>query len=176
MWLPSWAVELQQAIRRRRTHKQYGSRPVDEATVRELVDLARCAPNHHLTQPWRFRILGPETRAALEAAAGEKEAMKLRRAPTLVLATAVLSGDPHTDREDLLATGCAVFTVLLGATERGLASYWRTPAAIESDEARGVLGLEPNESVVALIHLGPKVTDPPEKERKPVDSVLSVLP
>jgi nitroreductase len=176
MWLPSWAVELQQAIRRRRTHKQYGSQPVDDATVRELVDLARYAPNHHLTQPWRFRILGPETRAALEAAAGEKEAMKLRRAPTLVLATAVLSGDPHTDREDLLATGCAVFAVLLGATERGLASYWRTPAALESDEARGVLELEPNESVVALIHLGPKVTEPPEKERKAAEAVLSFLP
>jgi nitroreductase len=169
-------VELQQAIRRRRTHKQYGSQTVDEATVRELVDLARYAPNHHLTQPWRFRLLGPETRAALEAAAGEKEAMKLRRAPTLVLATAVLSGDPHTDREDLLATGCAVFAVLLGATERGLASYWRTPAALESDEARGVLQLEPNESVVALIHLGPKVTEPPEKDRQPVEAVLQLLP
>ena len=59
MPLASWAVELQQAIRRRRTHKQYGSQPVDEAMVRELVDLARYAPNHHLTQPWRFRLLGP---------------------------------------------------------------------------------------------------------------------
>ena len=144
--------------------------------MRELVHLARSAPNHHLTQPWRFRLLGPETRAALEAAAGEKEAVKLRRAPTLVLATAALSGDPHTDREDLLATGCAVFLVLLGATELGLASYWRTPAALESEEARSVLRLEPNESVVALIHLGPKVTEPPEKEREPVEAVLQLLP
>jgi nitroreductase len=168
-------VELEQAIRRRRTHKQYGSQPVESSTVRELVDLARYAPNHHLTQPWRFRILGPDTRAALEAAAGEKEAVKLRRAPTLVLATAVLSGDPHTDREDLLATGCAVYVVLLGATDRGLASYWRTPAALESPEAREVLALEPEETVVALIHLGPKVTEPPEKERAPVAEVLRSL-
>src|SRR5437868_5125873 len=153
MRVASWAVDLEAAIRARRTHKQYGSRPVDEATVRVLVDLARHAPNHHLTQPWRFRILGPQTRAALETAAGEKEAVKLRRAPTLVLATAALSGDPTTDREDLLATGCAVYIVLLCATERGLASYWRTPAAVETAEARAVLGLEPNESVVALIHL-----------------------
>jgi len=169
-------VELRQAIRERRTHKQFGSRPVDEATVRELLDLARYAPNHHLTQPWRFRILGPETRSALENAAGEKEAVKLRRAPTLVLATALLSGEPRTDREDLLATGCAVFVVLLGATEAGLASYWRTPAALESDEARAVLGLDPSESVVALIHLGPRATDPPEKERNPLGTVLQVLP
>ena len=169
-------MELEQAIRRRRTHKQYGSQPVDEATVGELVDLARHAPNHHLTQPWRFRILGPATRAALEAAAGEKEAVKLRRAPTIVLATAVLSGDPHTDREDLLATGCAVYAMLLGATDRGLASYWRTPAAVESPEAREILGLEQSETVVALIHLGPKVTEPPEKDRQPVEAVLRAVP
>lgn len=169
-------MELGDTIRGRRTHKQYGSHPIDAHVVRDLVDLALRAPNHHLTQPWRFRLLGPETRAALESAAGEKEAVKLRRAPTLVLVTAVLSGDPHTDREDLLATGCAAYIVLLGATERGLASYWRTPAALETAEARAVLGLEPSESVVALVHLGPKVTEPPEKERDPVDAVFSSMP
>ena len=81
---------METAIRVRRTHKQYGSQPLDEALVRELLDLARCAPNHKLTNPWRFRLLGPETRARVEDEAGEKEAAKLRRAPTLVLATAVL--------------------------------------------------------------------------------------
>jgi nitroreductase len=169
-------VDVSETIRRRRTHKQYGSSPVDEAVVRELVDLARYAPNHKLTQPWRFRILGAETRARLEAACGEKEAVKLRRAPTLVLATTVLSGDPHVDREDLLATGCAVYAVLLGATERGLASYWRTPAALAEPTARAVLGLDENEDVVALIHLGPAVSEPPEKERAQLDDVLSSLP
>jgi nitroreductase len=169
-------VDVRDAIRRRRTHKQYGSNPVDETTIAELVELARFAPNHKLTQPWRFRILGTETRTRLEAACGEKEAIKLRRAPTLVLATTVLSGDPHTDREDLLATACAVYAVLLGATDRGLASYWRTPAALDDPAARAVLGLESNEDVVALIHLGPVVSAPPEKERATVDEILRRLP
>jgi nitroreductase len=169
-------MDVGEAVRRRRTHKQYGSQPVDEATLKELVDLARYAPNHKLTQPWRFRILGPETRARLEAVSGEKEAVKLRRAPTLVLATAVLSGDEHVDREDLLATGCAVYAVLLGATDRGLASYWRTPEALRGPEARPVLGLRDDEDVVALIHLGPAASEPPEKERAPLDDVLMRLP
>jgi nitroreductase len=112
-------VDVQTAIRDRRTHKRYGPEPVDDATLLELLDLARFAPNHKLTQPWRFRILGPETRALIDVAAGEKEAAKLRRAPTLVLATAKLSGDPPTDEEDLHATACAVYAVLLGATELG---------------------------------------------------------
>ena len=162
-------------IRARRTHKQYGSAPVDDETVRELVDLARYAPNHKLTQPWRFRALGPQIRSRIEKLAGEKEATKLRRAPTLVLATAVLSGDPHVDEEDLHATACAVYAVLLGATHRGLASYWRTPLCFTGDAVREVLGLQGNERVVALIHLGPAVSEPPPKERLALDDVLQFL-
>lgn len=169
-------MDVGDAIRSRRTHKQYGAEPLDEATLRDLFDLARFAPNHHLTQPWRFRALGPEARARIEAAAGAKEAMKLRRAPTLVLATATLSGDPHTDDEDLHATAAAVYAVLLGATARGLGSYWRTPACFEEPAVREVIGLGADERVVALIHLGPPASDPPAKERLPLDDVLTFLP
>jgi nitroreductase len=169
-------VDVGTAIRSRRTHKQYGAKAVDEAVLRELLDLARYAPNHHLTQPWRFRALGPETRARIEVAAGAKEAMKLRRAPTLVLATATLSGDPLADEEDLHATAAAVYAVLLGATERGLASYWRTPACFSEPAVRELLALGDNERVVALIHLGPPVSAPPGKERLPLDDVLTFLP
>ena len=123
-------MDVESAIRLRRTHKQFGREAVDEATVRDLLDLARFAPNHKLTQPWRFRLLGPETRERLNDVVGEKEAMKLARAPTLILATAALSGDPQTDEEDLHATAAAVYAVLLAATARGLASYWRTPACL----------------------------------------------
>ena len=169
-------MDVESAIRGRRTSKQFGSEPLDEGTLRDLLELALHAPNHHLTQPWRFRVLGPETRRRLDECCGEKEAMKLRRAPTLVLATAALSGDPHTDEEDLAAVASGVYAVLLGATARGLASYWRTPAAFEEEDARGILGLDPSEKIVALIHLGPKVSEPPRKDRLPLDDLLTVLP
>jgi nitroreductase len=169
-------VDVEQAIRARRTHKQYGPKPVDDLTVRELVDLARSAPNHKVTNPWRFRVLGPETRRRIEGLAGEKEAVKLRRAPTLLLATALPSDDPVLAGEDVLATACAVYAILLGATARGLASYWRTPACFGEPGIREVLGLAPGEQVVALVHLGPRVSEPPPKERAPVDEIFSVLP
>lgn len=169
-------MDVETAIRSRRTHKQFGREPVEEARVRDLLELARYGPNHKLTQPWRFRLLGPDTRRRLNEAVGEKEAMKLGRAPTLVLATAVLSGDAHTDEEDLHATACAVYAVLLGATSRGLASYWRTPAALGDDAVRELLGLESNEQIVGLIHLGAAVSDPPTKERLPLDDVFTALP
>jgi nitroreductase len=169
-------VDVETAIRTRRTHKQFGSGPVDDSTLTGLLELARFAPNHRLTQPWRLRVLGPATRSALEAAAGEREAEKLRRAPTLVLATAVLSGDPVTDEEDLHSAACAVYAILLGATALGLASYWRTPGAFRTPEFRELLGLEPGECVVSLIHLGPAVSEPPAKERAPLDAFVSFLP
>ena len=102
--------------------------------------------------------------------------MKLRRAPTLVLATALLSGDPHIDEEDLHATACAVYAVLLGATNRGLASYWRTPACFNDRPVRDALGLAGEERVVGLVHLGPTASEPPEKERLALDDVLQFLP
>lgn len=169
-------MDVGTAIRLRRTHKQYGSEPVDEEVVRELCELARWAPNHKLTNPWRFRLLGPATRAAIEEAAGEKEAAKLRRAPTLVAVTAMLSDDPVLAEEDLHATACAIYALLLGATERGLASYWRSPACFREETVRTLLGLVENERFVALVQLGPPASEPPAKERAPLEDVFAALP
>lgn len=169
-------VDVEAAIRARRTHKRYGSEPLDRATLLDLLDLARWAPNHHLTEPWRFHVLGPETVARLKEVAGEKEAMKLGRAPTLVVATAKLSGDAVQDEEDLHAVACAVYAVLLAATARGLASYWRTPAVLRDRAACLALGLPDDERVVALLHFGTPLSDPPVKERRPVDAFTSLLP
>jgi len=159
------AVDVQTAIRSRRTHKAYGSEPVPRKVLEELLALARWAPNHHLTEPWRFRVLGPRTLDRLVAIAEPSEGLKLRRAPTLVVASATQTGDEHQDGEDVLATACAVYIVLLAAHARGLASYWRTPRLLETTAAREIVGLAPTERFVALVHLGEPVTSPPVKER-----------
>jgi len=169
-------VDVETAIRARRTHKQYKAEPVDDALVRELVDLARWAPNHKLTNPWRFRLLGPETRARIDELVPEQEVLKLRRAPTLVLVTALRSDDPLLAEEDVQATAAAVYALLLAATARGLASYWRTPGCFREPPVRGLLGLAPNETLVGLVHLGLPASEPPPKQRAPVEDVLTVLP
>src|SRR5437764_1448159 len=79
---------------------------------------ARRARKHPLDQPWRFRILGPETLAELKRVAGEKEAQKLDRAPTLVVVSAVLTGDLVMDEEGVCATAAAIMLVLLASAER----------------------------------------------------------
>jgi nitroreductase len=168
-------VELEPGIRSRRTHKRFGAEPVPRKLVEELLELARWAPNHHLTKPWRFRVLGPESLSRLAAAGKPGELEKLSRAPTLVVASAKLSGDEHQNHEDVLATACAVYIVLLAAHARGLASYWRTPRVLQTREGQAAIGMGDDEEFVALIHLGPRVDEPAAKERAPVSDYVSFL-
>jgi nitroreductase len=169
-------VEVEEAIRTRRTHKAFRPEPVPRETLEELFELARWAPNHHLTSPWRFRVLGPEALERLKDAAGPEAAGKLDRAPTLVVCSAVRSDDPVQDEEDLLATGCAAYVVLLAAHARGLGGYWRTPAVLRTDAGHEAVGLGPGERFVSLIHLGRPVDSKPAPERAPVAETASFLP
>src|SRR5918997_6410931 len=138
-------MDVVTAIRTRRTHKAYGPEPVDRATLDELFELARWAPNHHLTNPWRFRVLGPRTLARLKEVAGPEGAAKLDRAPTLVLVSAV------GNEEDRDATAAAAYIVLLAAHARGLASYWRTPEVVQTTEGRAALGIPDDEQILGLL-------------------------
>ena len=169
-------MELEEAIRTRRTHKAYRPEPVDRETLEELLELARWAPNHHLTNPWRFRVLGPEALARLKQAAGPEAAAKLDRAPTLVVASATQSGDPVQDDEDLCAAAVATYVVLLGAHARGLAGYWRTPAVLRSPEGREAVGVEAGERVLGLLHLGEPCQEKEPPERLPPDEFVTFLP
>ncbi len=169
-------MSVETAIRTRRTHKVYGAEPVSRELLDELLELATWAPNHHLTNPWRFRVLGPVALAALKEAAGPEAAAKLDRAPTLVCVSAVQgAADPIADEEDVLAAGCAVYALLLGAHARGLAAYWRTPAVLRSDTGRAALGLPPHERAIALVHLGPLRQEKPPPERAPATDVVTYL-
>jgi nitroreductase len=169
-------MDLETAIRTRRTHKAYGPEPVDRATLEELVDLARWAPNHHLTNPWRFRVVGPRALAQLKEASGPEAATKLDRAPTLVAVSYVRTPeDPVADEEDLLAAGCAAYIVLLGAHAHGLAAYWRTPAVIREPAGRAALGIPDAEHAIGLLHLGPARQEQRVPERAPAEAVVSFL-
>lgn len=159
----------------RRTHKAFGPEPVPRGTLLELLALARLAPNHHLTQPWRFRVLGPDSLARLKEAAGPSEAAKLDRAPTLVVVSAALSGDLVQDEEDVCATAAATMLVLLGATERGLASYWRTPGVLRTMRGREALGIPAGERVLGLLHFGDPDREPAPREREAAESYVSFL-
>ena len=162
-------MDVDTAIRTRRTHKAYAPEPVDRATLDELFELARWAPNHHLTNPWRFRVLGPRALARLKEAAGPDPAGKLDRAPTLVVVSAV------GNEEDRDATAAAAYIVLLAAHARGLASYWRTPEVLRTDGGRSALGIPEDEQVLGLLHLGRARHEQRVPERAPTSEVVAYL-
>jgi nitroreductase len=168
-------MDAETAIRTRRTHKAFRPEPLSSEVLDELLELASWAPNHHLTNPWRFRVLGPESLARLKEAAGPEAAAKLDRAPTLVVCSCVQSDDPVEAEEDLLATGVAAYIVLLAAHARGLAGYWRTPGVLRAEEGRRAVGLADDERFVSLIHLGQPVQDQRVPDREPTESFVTYL-
>lgn len=169
-------VEVEAAIRTRRTHKVFGSDPVQREVLEELFELARWVPNHHLTNPWRFRVIGPSALAALKAAAGPEAAPKLDRAPTMVAASSVRSEDPIQDQEDLYATACAVYALLLAAHDRGLAGYWRTPGVLRTREGLDAVKIPAGERFVALVHLGTPRQDREPPARLDASEFVTFLP
>ena len=140
-------MDVEQAIRSRRTVKAFQPEPVPR-----------------------------ETLAQLKQAAGPEAAAKLDRAPTLVAVTATSTpDDPVQNEEDLCATASATYAVLLAAHARGLAGYWRTPGVLRTTAGREALGIPEGERFVALVHLGwPRQTkDAPE--RAPQRDVITYL-
>ena len=168
-------MELDELIRTRRTQKAYEPGPIDRETLDELFELARWAPNHNLTNPWRFRVLGPQALGRLKEAAGPEAAAKLDRAPTLVAASVVQTGDPIADAEDRDAAACACYIVLLAAHDRGLAGYWRTPDVLRTAEGRAACGIAEGEAVLGLLHLGEARGEKPAPERAPLETVVTHL-
>ena len=168
-------MDVETAIRTRRTHKAFGPEPLPRGEIDELLELASWAPNHNLTVPWRFRVVGPETLRRLKEIAGPEGAAKLDRAPTLIVVSCVLSGDPVEEEEDLHATAASSYIVLLAAHARGYAGYWRTPGLLRTPEGCAAVGLGEEERFVGLLHLGSPRQDKSAPERPGADLTTSYL-
>jgi nitroreductase len=168
-------MDVETAIRTRRTHKAFAPEALPREQIEELLELASWAPNHNLTVPWRFRVVGPQTLRRLKGIAGPEGATKLDRAPTLIVVSCVLSGDPVEEEEDLHATAASSYIVLLAAHARGLAGYWRTPGLLRSEEGRAVVGLPDEERFVGLLHLGHPRQEKPPPARPGADRTTTYL-
>ena len=67
-------MELLEAIYQRRTIKDFKPGEVPDAVIEEVLATGLWAQNHKLTQPWRFALLGRETRQALAERFAEVQA------------------------------------------------------------------------------------------------------
>jgi nitroreductase len=165
----------------------FGPEAVGVELIHEAVEVARWAPNHRLTEPWHFYLLGPTTRQAvvelaveLETAAKGERAGAARRIrldgiPGMFALTTRRSADPLVDREDYAACCCAAQNAMLYLWQRGIGVKWTTGGITRHQRFYELLGVDSaNEAVVGFFWYGvPKVV--PTQKRRPVAEIVREL-
>ena len=176
-------MNVSDAIAHRRSIKKFQDRPIPREDIEALLDAAVLAPNHHLTQAWRFYVLGPAARRRYGLALGDRKARKLTDAaqaeavrektaaeyvafPALIAVAMTVHENPETREEDYAAVMQAVAYLMLAAVERGLGTHMRTGAVLEDPVARAAIGAREGERVLALLSVGVPAEVPEPKARQ----------
>jgi nitroreductase len=180
--------EFGEVIRGRRTINSYLQTRVPDRLIRDAIGAAVWAPNHYVTEPWRFYILGPGTKARCidlvreivienkDARAAEFKANAWSEKPGWLTVTCQVSDDELRQREDFAACSAAVQNLMLFLWKAGVGTKWTTGDITRDPRFFDITGLDPDrEFVVGLIWYGyPKLT--PSQSRKDIADVLTELP
>jgi nitroreductase len=181
-------MDTLEAIRNRRTiGKSTGD--VAPEQIRELIEAATWAPNHKLTQPWKFNVVtgaGREQLGAVWGAAAsahaesavrdairDGEARKLLRSPAVIVVSTRTDPDWVRAEEDLTATAAGVQNMLLAAHARGLSAAWKTGKIVHNAEVKAFLGLDPTDKIVAFVYLGAHAGEDAARRNRDVDGVIT---
>ena len=181
------------AIRERRSIRRFTDRPVAREEIETILAAAVLAPNHRLTQPWRFYVLGPEARHAYGLALGARKAKKItdpdaaqrtretvaaehRALPLMIAVAVVTADDPEIREEDYAATMMAVQNLALAAVELGLGTHLKTGAIMQDPAARAAVGLPDDQRIVAVVNVGTPAEAPPVKAREAATAFTTWVP
>lgn len=185
-------MDVREAILTRRTHKRWTGEPLPRLVIEDLLELARWAPNHRLTNPWRFAVLSPEAlgryadfvRANLAAFAGNKPGGKdavrekadkmLPQIGAVIVVGCKADPDPKIHLEDRDACAAACQNILLGATARGVASFWSTGAVLTAPKAKEFYGFGDDVEIIGALCLG-MAADSPQGTREPLEGKVRWL-
>ena len=182
------AAAFAAVLRGRRSIDLFQPDPVGVEVLLDAIEVARWAPNHRLTEPWRFYLVGVNTRRALielaaelDAAnkgerAGEARRARLTAIPAFFVLTSRRSEDPLLEREDYAACCCAAQNLMLVLWQRGVGVKWTTGGVTRDPRFYEVLGIDAaKEGVVGFFWYGlPKVI--PEKQRRAVPDIVTERP
>jgi nitroreductase len=164
-------METYEAIVTRRSVGKCTDRVPDRAAVERLIEAATAAPNHHLTEPWRFIViagdalkeLGEAWAAGEERTGGNSDAAREKPLRAPVILTVVerprLTHPKVIEIEEHHAVGAAIQNILLAAHDMGLAAMLRTGPAARLHEVHEYLGLSAGEIIAGFVYLGYKPDD-----------------
>ena len=186
-------MEAIDAIQRRTSVRRFRPEPVPRETIERLLDCAVRAPNHKLTQPWRFYVMGPQARYAYGLALGDRKAKKIedptaaqamretvaqehRALPCMIAIAVVVTDNPEQRDEDYAAAMMAVQNIALAAVELGLGTHIKTGGVMSDVAARTGAGVRDNERIVAIVNVGEPADVPPAKRRELASSFTTWTP
>jgi len=180
--------EFAEVLRGRRTIELFLQTEVPRSLVNEAIEAATWAPNHHVTEPWHFYVLGDETKercldlcreiatAKNGAKAGDFKRQSWSEKPGWLVVTCQHSDDELLQKEDYAACCAAVQNLTLYLWKAGVGSKWTTGDIVRDSRFFDIVGIEESEVfVVGLIWYGyPKLT--PTQSRKGVSEVSKEIP
>lgn len=183
------AMSALEAIHARRTIHRFQARAVSAELVERALEAGHMAPNHKLTWPWRFYVVGPETKAMMDNAAlkmksvnGPLEGASLelfkekRIHPQLIIITQKRSTDPVEAKEDYAAVACAIQNICLSFTAEGVGTKWSTGSLTRSPQAYQLLNIDERvEEIVGFLWYG-YATHTPSPKRPALSDVRRDLP
>lgn len=186
-------MNLQQLIADRRTIHDYRTDALPEGALERAFALALMAPNHRMTEPWRFVRVGAQTRnrlleisadlkgggAAVSEAALEKLRAKTLGPAELVVICQAVHEDQDVAREDYAAVACAVQNAMLSLWAEGIGSKWSTGAVTTDPRTYQSLSIDSAlEQIVGFFWAGyPLRSDVPKpRRRKSLADVFRYVP
>ena len=191
--------EIRKLILRRRTSKpaNFSDRIPTPVLIRELIEVARHAPNHHRTEPARFYLLDQERIEKVgqlfgEIVAGdgsdsnlvergEKRAREWGASPGLLIVTCHTDLDselarnkPTVIEENYATCSCICQNLLLLFESEGISAKWSTGPVFEHPDFTEAIGMQSPEceQVIALLFYGFSETEVPERTVLPLESHL----
>ncbi len=184
--------EVTDLIRHRRTiyPKDHTEREVHREIVERVLTNATWAPTHGMTQPWRFTVFMGNARQELSdflgaeytrVSPGEKflqrkyDNMTQRPLQSSVVIALGMVRDPKgkiSERDELLAMGCAVQNMHLTCAAYGLGGFWSTGGPMTGMAMRDFLKLGDDGQALGLFFIGYPAIDWPKGYRKPLDQLV----
>ena len=183
--------EITAVIKDRRTiyPEFYSDRKIHREQVETILNNAIWAPNHGLTQPWKFKVfLGKGRQQLSDFLAGlyedtfqgddfkQMKYNKLKNRPLMAGAVIAVSHerDPESripEIEEVEAIACAIQNMYLTCTAWGLGSFWSSPKLIYTEAMNDFLGLKANDKCLGLFYIGYPKPDYewPKGHRKPIE-------
>jgi nitroreductase len=177
-------MNILDSINARRSIKTFTDRPVSREEITKLLDAVCKAPNHRMTEPWRFYVLGPEARRAYGEALGHRKAKRVddpeaakavvekvgrthESLPAMVAVAITLHENPEIREEDFAATYMGMQNLSLVAHSMELGTHIKTGAIMDDPAARAAVGLAEDERIVATVNIGHPDGVPDGRARRP---------